>query len=203
MLSNKFTLGIKDIAIIALLLYVLYTLFLVPENEKKTINKTQTIEVETVTENGSNNQLQLQRPKVQPAIIYKDRIVPVYHNTILSKTDLEKVKNLNKYQDTTHLENATIFSEILSDGKVYQNAIKAEIQVKTITNTIEKETIKYASSLFLSPEINFNPQASFLDNVGIYVDYINKGDFGAGIGASYHLDTHTVSLGFKLHKRLF
>lgn len=201
-LNKKFNINIKDILIIALLLFGIYHFLLKQEREVITEKETTTVDIKKEIEEAINNQLQLQQPTQQPTIIYKDRVVPIYKNTEVKKEDLNKVKNLNKYQDTTQLENAKIYSEILSDGTVYSNKVTAEIDVKTITKTFEKKIVKYGSGIYISPSTYINPK-TFDYNFGISLDYINKGDFGAGIGIQYSTSDNGIYYGINIKKKLF
>ena len=201
-LNRKFSIDVKDIALIALILFGAYQFLLKPEREVVTEKETTTIDIKKVVEEAINNKLQLQQPIQQPTIIYKDRVVPVYKDTPIPKGDDDLVKNLNKYQDTTHLDNAKIYSEMLSDGTVYQNKVTAEVDVKTITNTIEKKIVKYGSGFYLSPGVNLSPIRG-IESVEASINYINKGDFGFGVGAQYNLITKDISYGIKVHKKIF
>ncbi|WP_440881391.1 hypothetical protein [Tenacibaculum sp. C7A-26P2] len=201
-INRKFSIDIKDILIIALLLFGIYKFFLKPEREVVTEKETTTIDIKKEIEEAINNRLQLQQPTQQPTIIYQDRVVPVYKDTPIPKGDEDLVKNLNKYRDTTQLENAKIYSEILSDGTVYQNKVTAEVDVKTITNTIEKKVVKYGSGFYLSPGVNLNP-INGIQSIETSINYINKGDFGFGLGVQYDLLTKDVSYGVKIHKKIF
>lgn len=201
-LNKTFSITVKDIVLVALIIFGAYQFLLKPEREVVTEKETTTIDIEKVIEKAINNKLQLQQPIQQPTIIYRDKVVPVYKNTPIPKGDEDLVKDLNKYLDTTYLENAKIYSEILSDGTVYQNKITAEIEVKTITKTIEKKTVKYGSGLFVSPGINLNP-AKGIESIETSLNYIYKGDFGIGVGVQYNILTKDVSYGIRLHKKIF
>ena len=198
-MKKTFNVDIKDIAILILALFLFYKFILNPERVVETTKETTKIDVKKEIEEAINNKLQLQQPTQQPTIIYKDRVVPIYKDTPIKNTDV--VKNLNKYKDTVRLKNATIYSEILSDGKVYQNKVTAEVDVKTITNTIEKKIVKYGSGFYLSPEINLNP-INGIQSVGASINYIHKGDIGFGVGAQYDFVTNNVNYGVKIHIKI-
>lgn len=202
MITNKsFNIDLKTIGLIALLLYVGYNKFLKPVDVTKEVTQTETVDIKKVVEEAINNRLQLQTPTQQPTIIYQDRIVPVNNVSEVPKEDVSKLKNLNKYKDTTKLENATIYSEILSDGTVYSNKVIAEVDVKTVTKTKETVITRKESGLFIGPSVQFN-QLGF-KQVGAQLDYIRKNDVGAGIGAFIDTQTGNVNYQLTLRKKIF
>lgn len=201
-LKTSFRLDIKDILLIGALLFGIYHFLLKPEREVITEKEKTTVDIKKEIEAAINSQLQLQQPVQQPTIIYKDRVVPIYKNTPIAETDKNKIKNLNKYSDTTYLEHAKIHSEILSDGIVYSNKITAEVDVKTITKIKEKKIVKYGSGFYFSPSVYMNPNT--LDyNFGIALEYLNKGDFGAGVGVQYNTNDGGIYYGISLKKKIF
>ena len=202
MITNKnFNLDLKTIVIIALLIFIGYHRFLKPVEVTKEVTQTESVDIKKVVEEAINNRLQLQTPQLQPTIIYQDRIVPINNISEVPKADLKKLKNLNKYKDTTKLENATIYSEILSDGTVYSNKVVAEIDVKTITKTKETVITRKESGMFIGPSVQFNQFG--INQFGLQLDYIRKNDVGAGVGA--FLDNQTGQLNWRLtlRKKIF
>lgn len=202
MLTNKtFQIDLKTIALILLLLFVGYNQFLKPKDVSTTVTETQTVDIKKVIQEAVNYQMQLQQPTQQPTIIYQDRIVPFNNIADVPKKDLDKVKNLNKYKDTTFLENGKIYTEILSDGTVYSNKVIAEMEEKTITNTKETNTVIKESGLFISPTVQFNPIG--FKAIGAQLNYIRKNDVGLGVGA--FIDTQSGQLNYQLsiHKKIF
>jgi hypothetical protein len=198
----KKSFNIKDVAIVLLVLFLLFQKAIFPEKEVVTETKTTTIDIKKEIEEAVNNRMQLQQPTQQPTIIYQDRVVPVYRDTPIPKGDEDKVKNLNKYTDTTKLDNAKIYSEILTDGTIYQNKVTAEVDVKTITNTIEKKIVKYGSGIYVMPEVRVN-QVNFIESAGASIMYIHKGDIGFGVGADYNFQTQQMNYSGKVLIKLF
>jgi len=198
---KNFTISTKDLIIAACGAFIIYLLFFQQKGERSTVKETQTESIKTVRESATNFDLHL--PELQPAVIYRDRIVEVESRKDVAPIDLDKLKVLNRYKDTARLENATVYSEILTDGKIYKNTITADIQVKTITKTIEKETVRFPSALYVSPEVNFSPGLDFLQSAGASLNYINKTDFGVGIGINYNFNSQSMVYGLRLHKKLF
>lgn len=202
MITNKnFNLDLKTIAIIALLIFIGYHRFLKPVEVTKEVTQTESVDIKKVVEEAINNRLQLQIPQQQPTIIYQDRIVPINNISEVSKEDLKKLKNLNKYKDTTKLENATIYSEILSDGTVYSNKVVAEIDVKTITKTKETVITRKESGMFIGPSVQFNQVG--INQFGLQLDYIRKNDVGAGVGAFLDNQTGQLNWQLTLRKKIF
>ncbi len=199
--NKSFSIDIKSIALILLLLYIGCNQFISPERVEKEVKETETVDIKEVVEKAINNRLHLQEPSQQPVIVYRDRVVPVNSSTIVPKEDLDKLKNLNKYQDTTKLKNATIYSEILTDGKIYSNKITANVPVKTITKTKETKITKYASGLYLSPGVNVSPLG--IKNAELGLNYIYKADFGVGAAIQYNFNDNTMNYGIKIHKKIF
>ena len=198
---KNFAISPKDLIIVAAGAFIVYLLFFQQKGERSTVTETQSETVDNVRESATGFNLQL--PELQPAIIYRDRIVEVEGRQDVAPIDLDKLKVLNRYKDTARLENATVYSEILTDGTVYSNKITADIQVKTITKTIEKETVRFSSALYISPEINFMLGVNFLQSAGASLNYINKTDFGVGLGINYNFNSQSMVYGLRLHKKLF
>ena len=198
---KNFAISPKDLIIVAAGAFIVYLLFFQQKGERSTVTESQTETVANVRESATAFNLQL--PELQPVIIYKDRIVEVEGRKDVAPIDLDKLKVLNRYKDTARLENATVYSEILTDGTIYSNKITADIQVKTITKTIEKETVRYPSALYISPEVNFMPGVNFLQSAGASLNYINKTDFGVGLGINYNFNSQSIVYGLRLHKKLF
>ena len=198
---KNFAISPKDLIIVAAGAFIVYLLFFQQKGERSTVTETQSETVDNVRESATGFNLQL--PELQPAIIYRDRIVEVEGRQDVAPIDLDKLKVLNRYKDTARLANATVYSEILTDGTVYSNKITADIQVKTITKTIEKETVRFSSALYISPEINFMPGVNFLQSAGASLNYINKTDFGVGLGINYNFNSQSMVYGLRLHKKLF
>ncbi|WP_044398801.1 hypothetical protein [Lacinutrix sp. Hel_I_90] len=201
-LKKKYSFGIKDLTIVLLLLFGAYYFILKPERIETVVKETKTVDIKKEIKEAINNHLQLQKPEVQRTIIYQDRVLPITKETIVEPEDHDKIKNLNKYKDTTQLENGKIYSEILSDGTVYSNKIIAEMDVKTITKTKETKITKYGSGLFFSPSIQVNP-VSGIQSFGASINYIYKGDFGIGAGAFLNTQAQSLNYSITLHKKIF
>lgn len=201
---RNFAFSPKDIIIVLLGGVIVYLLFFRGNaRESTSIKQTETVSFDHIREIGHNDKLSLQLPEIVPAIVYRDSIVYVKDRKKLTPIELESVKDLKRYRDTTKFENGTVYSEILSGGTVYSNKVTADFKVKTITRTIEKETVRDRSFFFVSPEININPGIKFLNSAGASFNFISHSDFGAGLGINYNFNSQSVTYGIRLHKKLF
>ncbi len=139
-------------------------------------------------------------PEKINVIEYPDRIVRIKDVKDLPPDERNLVKEVNRYQDTTILDNARIYSDIISEGRILEKNIKVEIDHKEITETIT--TIKNASGLFISPGLGYSPIYG-LESLELNLMYIRKNDLGISAGAYYNpMSNHA---GFKLtfHKKIW
>lgn len=155
-----------------------------------------------------------QKPEKVPFYVYRDRITPASPETYPGDgldwmvdgeaQDGEEFgfQFLNVYKDTLNLDNATVFSEITSDGKIYENKAVVETKEKTITTTKFKETIVNGSGLFLSGGAGVNTGLG-VDNVNVGLDYIWDNNFGVGIQAQHNFTTEKPSFGVRVMKKIF
>ena len=160
----------------------------------KTVEKV-TTQIDSSRDSGIKNR----EPEKIKIIEYRDRIIRVDEKD-LPIDERKKVKEVNRYQDTTILENARIFSDIISEGRILETNIKAEIDHKEITTTTT--ITKNASGLFISPGIGYSPIYG-IEALELNFTYISKNDLGISAGAYYNpMSNHT---GFKitLHKRIW
>jgi len=158
----------------------------------KTVEKV-TTQIDSSRDSGIKNR----EPEKIKIIEYRDRIIRVDEKD-LPIDERKKVKEVNRYQDTTILENARIFSDIISKGRILEKNIIAEIDHKEITTTI----IKNASGLFISPGLGYSPIFG-IEALELNLTYISKNDLGISAGVYYNpMSNHT---GFKitLHKRIW
>ena len=154
----------------------------------------------TTTQIDSSRDLKIKNraPEKIKIIEYRDRIVKVKDERNLPREERSQVKEANRYQDTTILDNARIFSDIISEGRVLEKNIIAEIDHKEITTTITKN----ASGLFISPGLGYSSIFG-IEALELNLTYISKNDLGISAGAYYNpMSNHT---GFKitLHKRIW
>lgn len=143
--------------------------------EEKTVTK---------TTSGTNPEIKDQEPEVIDVIETPEKVERVKNAGDLPPEDREKVKQVNRYLDTIQLEGATIFSEILAEGRILENNIKAEIQHKETTITTTETAIERPGGLFFSPGVNYSALGGVKAVEGS-ITYI-KGNWGASAGAYYN-----------------
>ncbi len=194
--KEKQRLNLSQILLGIVILFLAYNQFFGGPRETIETKETTTVDIEKKIDSAVNSALANHIPVQQPTIIYRDKVVPIFQNTPIPEADRDKVKNLNKYQDTTILEDGKIYSEILSDGIVYQNKVKAEMNIKTITKTKETTRTIHASGLYVMPEVHVNKLRD-VNSVGTSLLYIHKSDIGIGIGANYELGTGAINYSIK------
>lgn len=117
----------------------------------------------------------------------------------LPKAQRDLLKTAYRYRDTIRLDQATITTDILSEGRILKLDLKTSID--HLERTIEK-TKKSASTggLFLSPGVSYAP------NVGIEAIETNltfiKNQFGISIGGYYNIRTNTPGIQIIFHKKI-
>jgi hypothetical protein len=156
--------------------------------------------ITTQIDSTKDSEIKNRVPEKIKIIEYPDKIVRVKNEKDLPVDQRKDVKEVNRYQDTTILENARIFSDIISDGRILEKNIKAEIDHKEITTTTT--IIKNASGLFISPSLGYSPVYG-IEALELNFMYISKNDMGISAGIYYNpMSNHT---GFKLtiHKRIW
>ena len=167
-----------------------------------TTTSTSKVEYQKIIDSAINTALSKQKPEKVPYIVYRDRIYSVKDTAGLNLGATANVRNLNVYKDTTKLKNATVYSEITSDGVVYGNKVTAEVEKEIITNTITKETKVFASGVFISGGAGVNNSLG-LDNVNLGLDYIHKNEVGTGVNVQYNFITKQPIYGVKVSKKIF
>lgn len=164
---------------IAVVLFIAY-IFIVP-GSKKTIPVTTTVEtVETVissVDSVRNDSISNVIPEPIGIIERDDGLDIVAAPMPGVETN---VKPAYRYRDTTYFQDATIFSEYISEGKIYQTRQKAEVRHKNTVRTVTKTIIKQPGGFYLSPGFDFSPIRGFTKfEVGLT---FLKGGFGASAG---------------------
>ncbi len=152
----------------------------------------------TQTESKRDPEIKNREPEKIKIIEYRDRIVKVKDERNLPREERSQVKEANRYQDTTILDNARIFSDIISEGRVLEKNIIAEIDHKEITTTITKN----ASGLFISPGLGYSPIFG-IEALELNLTYISKNDLGISAGAYYNPMSNHIGFKITLHKRIW
>ena len=212
--EKTYSISFKNIALIAMGAVIIF-LLLFPKSCGKqqsetrittTTDTVQKIDVKKVIDSAVNYALSKYKPEKQTFYFYKDRIIEPKDTTGLNLGANAEALSLNTYKDTTNLKNAVIYSEIISDGKVYGHKVKAEVEEKTITNTITnnitKETVIKASGLFISGGTGVSSGLG-LDNINAGLNYIYKNDIGIGVEGQYNFNLKQPIIGVKVFKRIF
>ncbi len=172
----------NTLIILGIFLYLLFNGFF----EKETVK----IETESITKTEFLKQLDSainSKVAAQPVKKVKAAIQPNYHVRVLQENeplqDNEKEIPLNEVKDTLQLENATVFSTLLTDGKIYSHSAFVETNDKIITtnNTITKTVAKSGTFLNIEPVLNVTGKF-YGGEISIDRTIKNKIRFGAGVG---------------------
>ena len=139
------------------------------------VDETTTIKTETVTEidSSSNQEIKNQVPEQVSIVEHKDSISIIPKEEV-HKQDPEKVKQVNRYRDTTYFENAVVYSDILSEGRLLKIDLKTSIDHLRTTITKTKTVIRSPGTFYVHPKIQFTP--GLVSQAGTNVLFI-KGNF--------------------------
>jgi len=111
----------------------------------------------------------------------------------------EEVLQLNEYKDTLQNKDITIYSTVLTDGKVYENKLKYDFKYPIVTETtIEKVKIP-KSGMFIYSGVGGNSTELSAINVG--VQYVHKNNWFVGYGINLKntpKPSHQIQFGVKL-----
>lgn len=170
-----------------------------PTTEKKT-----TIEEEIITKEDSSRNTEIKNiePEKINVIERGDSIQRVADPKRLSQEDQQKIKQVNRYQDTTYFEGSRIFSDILSEGRILEKNIVVEVDHLRTTITNETTITKEISGLFFSPAVSYSP-SSGVETIEANFNYIHKGSFGIGAGAYYNTITNHSGIKITIHKKIW
>ncbi len=165
-----------------------------------TVEETVTTKRDSTSIPGINNRL----PEIVNVIETPTSVRRITDVKDLPQEQRVLVKPAHRYQDTTKLDGAVIFSDLLIEGRILDFNWIAEIDhpVKTITHT--ETVVKNAGGVFISPGINYSPVFG-VNGLETSITYI-KGSFGASAGGYYHFgfnqDPGTIGFQLKLHIKL-
>lgn len=164
------------------------------------IETTITEEIRTEKDSSSNAEIKNREPEKVNIIERQDKVDLVPDPETLPASEQKKVKTVNRYRDTTKFKNATIYSEILSEGRVLEFNLQTSIDHLERTIETTEKTTKQAGGLFLSPAVSYSPLFG-LESVEANFNYI-KGNWGAGIGGYMNFRTGP-GIKLTIHKKLF
>jgi len=155
----------------------------------------------TVRDSAKNTEIKNRVPEKVSVIETPHKIKKVKNVSKLPVQDRKNVKVVNRYVDTTRLDQATIYTDILSEGRLLQKSIVADVNHTITTITTTETIIKQPMGLFISPGIDYSP-LSGIDGIDTSIMFI-KGDWGASIGGFYNFgNTGNLGLKFKIHIKL-
>ena len=167
---------------------------------KPVFEKTVTEEIRTEKDSSSNAEIKNREPEMVNIIERQRKVDLIEDPEKLTASEKEKVKTVNRYQDTTKFKNATIYSEILSEGRVLEFNLQTSIDHLERTIETKEKTTEQAGGLFLSPAVSYSPLFG-LESVEANFNYI-KGNWGAGIGGYLNFRTGP-GVKLTIHKKLF
>ena len=160
------------------------------------VDETTTIKTETVTEidSSSNQEIKNQVPEQVSIVEHKDSISIIPKEEV-HKQDPEKVKQVNRYRDTTYFENAVVISDILSEGRLLKLDLKTSIDHLRTTITKTKTIQKPPSGFYLKPTVEFVP--GLVNSVSTEVLFV-KGRFGGSAGVAYAFEDPVSPFRFRV-----
>ena len=142
---------------------------------------------------------------MKPQIVYvkikDDQLERITKQEAIIENTQEMAPNvieLKEYKDTLSNKEITIFSSVLTNGKIYQSDIKYELKYPVIEKTLTPKR-KNKSGLFLYSGIGGNKTQ--LDNLEIGLQYIHQNKWFVGYGIntlSSNSPTHQVKFGIKI-----
>lgn len=156
-----------------------------------------TVEEKTITTIDSieNIAIKDQIPETVP-VIETSGNVRIVNPEELEQPEMEKVRTVNRYRDTTYLKGGVIYSDILSEGRILRKDIKAEIHHKETISKTTTTVLKQPGGLFISPGIDYSPLWG-IESVATSLTMI-KGNIGASAGVYYNFRQLPGSMGFQL-----
>ncbi|MFV8280566.1 hypothetical protein ACNKXS_03425 [Christiangramia marina] len=190
------------------IILVLATLLLLENcrgNDQDCDDKTTTVKVseEILTEKDSvtNNNIKNREPENVQVIETPEKVTIVADPEKLDPAEQILLKKVSRYQDTTRLKDAIIYSDILSEGRILKMDLKTSIDHLKTTIETTTNTTTQAGGLFVSPSADYVPGLGFT-SAGAGINYI-KGDLGFGIGSFWGFGTNQIGFRFTIHKKLF
>ena len=146
-----------------------------------TVEETVTTKRDSTSIPGINNR----KPETVNVIETPTSIRRVKDIKDLPEEDRALVKPAHRYQDTTRLDGAVIFSDLLIEGRILDFNWIAEIDHTVITLTHTETAVKNAGGVIISPGINYS---SVIGVIGLdtSITYI-KVSFVASAGGYYNL----------------
>lgn len=187
--SFDFKLDLNTLLIAGVIGYLFFIGFFskdLPKTETKTITKTFYLKQ---VDSASNNKLAIYPSNPIKVAIKPNKEVRTLEPGEPLQVD-EKPIQLNEVKDTLKLKNATVFSTILTNGKIFSHKAIVETNDKITTTETTTKTTVAQSVTFLNVEPLFNLQGKFYGgDISIDRTIKNKIRFGSGIGYNDKLPT--------------
>ncbi len=187
--SFDFKLDLNTLLIAGFIGYLFFTGFFskdLPRTETKTTTKTEYVKKVDST---ANNKLAIRPSNPVKVAIKPNKEVRVLAPGEPLRVD-EKPIQLKEVKDTLKLKNATVFSTILTNGKIFSHKAIVETNDKIITTKTETKTWVAQSVTFLNVEPIFGFQGKFYGgDISIDRTIKNRIRFGGGVGYNDKLPT--------------
>ena len=199
---------IRDIKMEYVIIFVLILLLLKScpsKNQKPSISRTIKRDTVLIEKIDSMHKLfkayKTQKPKIVYVKVKADELqrLPKEQLVNYSPKEEEELLKLNEYKDTLQNKEITIYSSVLTDGKIYENKLKYELKYPVVTETIVEKHKTPQSGLFLYSGIQGNNQQFRGVNIGL--QYIHRNRWFVGYGVDFLQNpkgNHQVNIGVKL-----
>lgn len=158
-------------------------------------------EIITKNDSVSNNNIKNREPQKVNVIETPEKVEIIQDPDKLGLEEKKLIKPAYRYQDTTKFDNAIIYSDILSEGRIFKLDLKTSINHLQRTIETTKKTTRQAGGLFFSPTAEYIPVLGFT-SAGVGFTYIN-GSLGVGIGGFYDFRNNQVGFRLTVHKKIF
>lgn len=183
--NTNLKIDLKTILISGLIIYLFFSGFFDKYKTKTTIKTVTKTELIKNLDSLLNNRLATYPAKKVNVAINPNNEVRTLHKNKPPLQQNEKLLKLNEVKDTLHLKNATIFSTMLTDGKIYSHHAIAETNDKIVTTTTETKTTIPESATFINIEPILNLKGKLYGGE-ISIDRTYKNKIRLGLGAGYN-----------------
>ena len=199
---------IRDIKIEHIIILILLLLLFAHKLRKTPTNTVKTrVEIDTVMvrKMDSIHKLFQAYKNVKPKVVYvkssEDALkrISEYEARLNSVKPGEEVLQLNEYKDTLQNKDITIYSTVLTDGKVYENKLKYDFKYPLVTESTIEEVKVSKSGMFIYSGVGGNSMELSAINVG--VQYVHKNNWFVGYGINLKntpKPSHQIQFGVKL-----
>jgi len=199
---------IRDIKIEHIIILIL-VLFIFAHKLRRSSTNTVTTRVEKDTvmihKMDSIHKLFKEYKNVKPKVVYVKssedvlKIISEYEARLENLKPGEEVIQLNEYKDTLQNKDVTIYSTVLTDGKVFENKLRYDFKYPVITETTIEEVREPQSGMFIYSGVGGNSTELSAINIGL--QYVHKNKWFVGYGVNLKnapSPTHQVQFGVKL-----